>query len=129
MSKADAKIPETTADLARTFPFYEEGKVPQYHRYHAEVSYLDELPLIWGKQWGAQGIGRLREVAMVKPTMTEVRKLYEEDSAFFVFDGNTPDLELMQAQHLSLARTYEKLGSRSTTSSGRTIRRALPTGR
>ena len=41
--------------------------MPQYHRYHAEVSYLDELPLIWGKKWGAQGIGRLREVAMVKP--------------------------------------------------------------
>ena len=86
----------TTANVSRRFPFYEEGKVPQYHRYHAEVSYLDELPLIWGKPWGAQGIGRLREVAMVQPTATEVRKLYEQDSAFFVFNGVTPDLELMQ---------------------------------
>ena len=76
----------------RNFPFYEEGKVPQYQRYHAEVSFLDELPLIWGKRWGAQGIGRLREVAMVKPTETEVRKLYEEASAYFVFNGITPDL-------------------------------------
>ncbi len=97
-------------DSLRQFPFYEEGKVPQYHRYHAEVSYLDELERIWGKPWGAQGIGRLREVAMVKPTETEVKELYEQDSSFFVFNGITPDLELMQEQHLDLARTYEDLG-------------------
>ena len=100
----------TTANVLTRFPFYEEGKVPQYHRYHAEVSYLDELTLIWGKPWGAQGIGRLREVAMVQPTATEVRKLYEQDSAFFVFNGVTPDLELMRAQHRSLATLYESLG-------------------
>src|SRR5690349_11636888 len=99
-----------TKSLAGTFPFYEEGKVPQYQRYHAEVSYLDELPLIWGKRWGAQGIGRLREVAMVKPTETEVRKLYEQDSAYFVFNGITPDLALMQEQHHNLAALYESLG-------------------
>jgi hypothetical protein len=47
---------------------------------------------------------------MVRPTESEVRKLYEEDSAFFVFNGTTPNLQLMQEQHLNLARTYEKLG-------------------
>ena len=104
-------VAETSdANALRSFPFYEEGKVPQYQKYHAKVSYLDELELIWGKRWGAQGIGRLREVAMVRPTETEVKKLYEEDSAFFVFNGTTPDLRLMQEQHLNLARTYEKLG-------------------
>lgn len=70
---------ELAASTLHSFPFYEEGKVPQYHKYHAKVSYLDELELIWGKRWGAQGIGRLHEVAMVRPTETEVRKLYEED--------------------------------------------------
>src|SRR5215813_1613626 len=101
--------PAKEAKLSQ-FPFYEKGKVPQYHKYHGAVSYLDELELIWGKRWGAQGIGRLREVAMVRPTDTEVKKLYEQDSAFFVFDGKTPDLALMQEQHLDLARTYERLG-------------------
>jgi N-dimethylarginine dimethylaminohydrolase len=94
----------------RDLPYYEPGKVPQYHRYHAEVSYLDELPLIWGKNWGAQGIGRLREVAMVKPTETEVLQLYEQDSAFFVFNGVTPDLALMRRQHENLMRLYDSLG-------------------
>lgn len=92
------------------FPFYKEGAVPQYHRYHAEVSYLDELERIWGRRWGAQGIGRLREVAMVKPTESEVLALYEEDPAFFVFNGATPDLGLMLEQHQRLARLYEDLG-------------------
>ena len=106
---ATASAETSDANALRSFPFYEEGKVPQYQKYHAKVSYLDELELIWGKRWGAQGIGRLREVAMVKPTETEVKKLYEEDSAFFVFNGTTPNLRLMQEQHLNLARTYEKL--------------------
>jgi hypothetical protein len=105
-----ASAEKADASTLHSFPFYAEGKVPQYHKYHANVSYLDELELIWGKRWRAQGIGRLREVAMVRPTETEVRKLYEEDSAFFVFNGTTPDLQLMQEQHLNLARTYEKLG-------------------
>jgi hypothetical protein len=105
-----ASAEKADASTLHSFPFYAEGKVPQYQKYHANVSYLDELELIWGKRWRAQGIGRLREVAMVRPTETEVRKLYEEDSAFFVFNGTTPDLQLMQEQHLNLARTYEKLG-------------------
>jgi N-dimethylarginine dimethylaminohydrolase len=108
--KTGGKDREASADSLAAFPFYEEGKVPQYQRYHAEVSYLDELERIWGKRWGAQGIGRLREVAMVRPTETEVRKLYEEDSAFFVFNGDTPNLELMQKQHRALADLYESLG-------------------
>jgi len=100
----------SVAESFDDFPYYEEGKVPQYQRYHAEVSYLDELERIWGKPWGAQGIGRLREVAMVKPTESEVLKLYEQDSSFFVFNGITPNLELMQEQHAGLAKTYESLG-------------------
>ncbi len=80
---ATASAETSDASSLRDFPFYEEGKVPQYHKYHAKVSYLDELELIWGKRWGAQGIGRLREVAMVRPTESEVRKLYEEDLRLF----------------------------------------------
>ena len=106
----DAQDKPSVGETFKDFPYYEEGKVPQYHRYHAEVSYLDELERIWGKPWGAQGIGRLREVAMVKPTEAEVLALYEQDSAFFVFNGITPDLDLMRAQHEGLIKLYESLG-------------------
>ena len=110
MTDGDKGGQPSVAESFDDFPYYEEGKVPQYQRYHAEVSYLDELERIWGKPWGAQGIGRLREVAMVKPTESEVLKLYEQDSSFFVFNGITPNLELMQEQHAGLAKTYESLG-------------------
>ena len=76
---------ESDASLLRRFPFYEEGKVPQYHKYHSKVSYLDELELIWGKSWGAQGIGRLREVAMVRPTETENAGNYTKKIRRFLF--------------------------------------------
>ena len=93
----------------RDFPFYEEGKIPS-----PQISFEDFLPrlaqLIWGKRWGAQGIGRLREVAMVRPTEFEVRKLYEEDSAFSFQRHHTETAAQVQEQHLNLARTYEKLG-------------------
>ena len=65
-------------------------------------------PPPWGKRWGAQGIGRLREVAMVRPTETEVKKLYEEDSRSWSSTAR-PRTSAMQQQHLDLARTYERL--------------------
>src|SRR5215831_17852915 len=102
---APAMAEKPDANALRSFPFYEEGKVPQYQKYHAKVSYLDELELIWGKRWGAQGIGRLREVAMVRPTETEVKKLYEEDSAFFMRRSQRSGLSRGQSgSHLLLDR-------------------------
>ncbi len=92
------------------FPFYEPNKPPQYYKYHNEVSYLDELEKIWGKRWGAQGIGKLREVVVVKPTEVEVNPLYDQDPAYFVFNGTKPDLELMQKQHEGMVSVYKKLG-------------------
>ena len=81
------------------YPYYEAGRPPRYYRYHQEVDFLDELELIWGKRWGAQGIGRLREVAVIRPTEVEVDPLFEEDPAYFMFDGTVPDLKLMQEEH------------------------------
>ena len=42
---ATAVAEKSDANALRSFPFYEEGKVPQYQKYHAKVSYLDELEL------------------------------------------------------------------------------------
>jgi N-dimethylarginine dimethylaminohydrolase len=92
------------------FPGYRPGSVPQYADYHEEVDYLDEVERIWGKRWGAQGIGRLREVAMSPPTEVETLPLYDEDPAFFAYGGALPDLGLMQEQHARLAETYRSLG-------------------
>jgi N-dimethylarginine dimethylaminohydrolase len=97
------------SELSR-FPGYRPGCVPQYADYHAEVDFLDELEAIWGRRWGAQGIGRLRTVAMSTPTQVETLELYDADPAFFVYDGVLPDLERMREQHAGLAATYRSLG-------------------
>ncbi len=102
---------ETAApDALSDYPFYEKGKPPQYYKYHAEVDYLDELERIWGKRWGAQGIGRLREVAVIRPTEVEVDPLFERDPSFFNFDGVLPNLSKMQEQHEEMVRVYRENG-------------------
>jgi N-dimethylarginine dimethylaminohydrolase len=106
---SDITLERSQTPLSR-FPGYRPGSVPQYARYHAEVDFLDELEAIWGRRWGAQGIGRLRTVAMSTPTEVETLELYDEDPAFFVYDGVLPDLELMREQHAGLAETYRQLG-------------------
>lgn len=94
----------------RSFPGYRPGSVPQYAAYHAEVDFLDEIEAIWGKRWGAQGIGRLREVALSPPTEVETLPLYDEDPAFFVYGGELPDLGKMREQHAALMEAYRSLG-------------------
>jgi N-dimethylarginine dimethylaminohydrolase len=95
-------------DLGR-FPGYRRGSPPQYAEYHAEVDFLDEIEAIWGQRWGAQGMGRLRQVAMSPPTEVEVLDEYVDDPAFFIYDGQLPDLRKMREQHAGLMRTYRDL--------------------
>jgi N-dimethylarginine dimethylaminohydrolase len=65
------------------YPDYEPGKAPKTEVLQ-EISYLDELERIWGKNWGSQGIGKLREVALIRPTEHEVNPLWERNREFFL---------------------------------------------
>ena len=112
---------ETALDLT-VFPGYRPGAVPQYAEYHAEVDFLDELEAIWGERWGAQGIGRLRRVALSPPTEVETRPEYDEAPEFWLYGGKNarngkgmyagklPDLGKMRDQHAGLMDTYRSLG-------------------
>ena len=101
---------QSAFDSLSVFLFYEKDKPPRYYKYHSEVDYLDEIEKISGKKWGAQGIGRLREVAVIKPTEVEVDPLFERDPTFFNFDGNSPSLSKMQEQHEGMVKTYRDDG-------------------
>ena len=98
------------ADPLSEYPFYERGKPPQYYKYHSDIDYLEEVERIWGKKWGAPGIGRLREAAVIKPTEVEVDPLFERDPSFFNFDGALPNLKKMQDQHTGMVRVYRENG-------------------
>jgi N-dimethylarginine dimethylaminohydrolase len=91
-------------------PAYRKDSPPQYLGYHEEVDFLDEIEAVWGQRWGAQGIGRLRQVAMSPPTEVEVLPEYDEHRSFFLYGGDLPDLELMREQHQGLMDTYRGLG-------------------
>src|SRR5207245_388503 len=87
---------QPTAHELTRFPGFVSGHVPQYSEYHEEVDFLDELEAIWGERWGAQGIGRLRKVAMTTPLEVEVLPLYEQEPASFLYVGRLPDVGTMR---------------------------------
>ncbi len=89
------------------YPFYEPNRPPNYQRYHRDVSYLDELEACWGKKWGAAGIGRLREVAMVRPTDYETDPVFKEDPVYFMSDVRDADIDEIKRCHDRLIAAFE----------------------
>ncbi len=64
-----------------------------------ETDFYDEVEQIWGKRWGAEGIGRLREVLVSRPTENETRAEYEKEWQYYYSSskGNA-DLSKLQEQ-------------------------------
>jgi len=94
------------------YPDYEAGKPPRVEKLQ-QFSYLDELERIWGKQWNAQGIGKLREVALIKPTGHEANLLWAKDPVFFLMRQGVIDQEaltLLFNQHEAYARVLKENG-------------------
>ena len=92
------------------YPDYEPGKPPRTEVLE-QFSYLDELPRIWGKRWGSQGIGRLREVALVAPTEHETDPLWAKDPTFFLLRHAAKiDLDLLCRHHEAYAQTLRDCG-------------------
>ncbi|MEM4315906.1 MAG: arginine deiminase family protein [Nitrososphaerota archaeon] len=93
------------------FPFYEPRIPPKYYEYHEKVDFLDELEKIWGKQWGAQGIGKLREVGMIRPLELETDPIFLEDPEFFqIHEYELPKWDLMIEQWDTLVKTLKENG-------------------
>ena len=66
------------------YPDYRPGRPPDLLRLH-KATFLDEYPAIWGREWGGcQGIGRLRDVGLVRATDREQNPLWERDPAYFL---------------------------------------------
>ena len=97
------------------YPFYEPGRPLNHAKYH-QVSYLDELEATWGKKWGAQGLGKLREVAAIKPTKWDFHPVFRMDPQFFLTRQGDPfrttevDLQKVKECHSNLVRVLESEG-------------------
>ncbi len=72
-----------TASL-KAYPDYQPGEPPHLLNLHRH-SYFEEYEKIWGRRWGAMGIGRLRTVGLVKPDPTwEAHPFWQSDPNFFL---------------------------------------------
>jgi len=67
----------------KQYPDYRPSQPPDLLKI-AGASYLDEFQSVWGRQWGAMGIGRLREVGLSKPLHWETEDFFTQDANFFL---------------------------------------------
>jgi len=72
-------------------PFYEPGMLARVDLWH-RVDYSDELEITWGKNWGASGIGKLREGAVCRITEWMASPFIQLDS-LFIARGRKRDLK------------------------------------
>ncbi len=93
------------------YPDYVPGKPPQLDALH-RISYLDELERTWGKRWGSQGIGPLREVGLIKADpVYEGHPFFRSHPDFFLLRHNpNPDMALFLEHQAAYARLLEQQG-------------------
>src|SRR5437867_871480 len=65
------------------YPDYVPGLPAQAYKLE-EFSYQDELVRVWGKPWGSQGIGKLRETVLSMPTENEINGLWARAPEYFL---------------------------------------------
>ena len=84
--------------VLETLPWFEPGKPLRNYMLH-ETDFYDEVEQIWGRRWGAEGIGTLREVLVSRPTENETRPEYAEEWQYYYSSaaGNA-DLGRLRAQ-------------------------------
>jgi N-dimethylarginine dimethylaminohydrolase len=95
-----------------TLPWFEPGKPLRNHMLH-ETDFYDEVEQIWGRRWGAEGIGTLREVLVSRPTENETRPEYAQEWQYYYSSaaGNA-DLGRLQAQFDAYYQVLEDNGVR-----------------
>jgi N-dimethylarginine dimethylaminohydrolase len=109
--------PRTEADhdesaVVSELPWFEPGKPLRNWMLH-ETDFADEVEQIWGKPWGAEGIGRLREVIVSRPTENETRDEYAKEwQYYYSSSAGNADLGRLQAQFDEYYATLEANGVR-----------------
>src|SRR3954452_8249031 len=99
-------------EVLETLPWFERGKPLRNFMLH-ETDFYDEVDQIWGRRWGAEGIGTLREVLVSRPTENETRPEYAEEWQYYYSSAaGTADLGRLQAQFDEYYATLEAHGVR-----------------
>ena len=98
--------------VLESLPWFEPGKPLRNYMLH-ETDFVDEVEQIWGRPWGAEGIGTLREVLVSRPTENEIRPEYAREWQYYYSSaaGNA-DLGKLQAQFDEYYAVLEEHGVR-----------------
>ena len=89
-------------------PFYEPGLPVRADLWH-RVDYLDEYDLTWGKKWGASGIGKLKELAVSRPTEYDFHMFMKQDTSQFGWT-TTAKLDKWQEEHDNFVKVLRENG-------------------
>ncbi|MGI0078183.1 MAG: dimethylarginine dimethylaminohydrolase family protein [Nitrososphaerales archaeon] len=85
-------------NVLKKLPWFESGK-PLHNWMLHEIDFYDEVEKIWGKRWGAEGIGKLREVLVSRPTENETREEYSREWQYYYSSASgNADLSKLQEQ-------------------------------
>lgn len=98
--------------VLETLPWFETAKPLRNFMLH-ETDFYDEVEQIWGRRWGAEGIGTLREVLVSRPTENETRPEYAREWQYYYSSaaGNA-DLGRLQGQFDGYYQALEDNGVR-----------------
>lgn len=98
--------------VLKGLPWFEPGKPLRNWMLH-EIDFYDEVEKIWGRKWGAEGIGKLREVLVSRPTENETREEYAKEWQYYYSSaaGNA-DLNRLQGQFDEYYNILKKNGVR-----------------
>jgi N-dimethylarginine dimethylaminohydrolase len=91
-------------------PWFDSGQ-PLHNWMLHETDFYDEVEQVWGHRWGAEGLGKLREVLVSRPTENETRPEYAREWQYFYSSaaGNA-DLGRLQAQFDEYYEVLERNG-------------------
>jgi N-dimethylarginine dimethylaminohydrolase len=106
-----AEVRKKTFNLS-AMPGYVRGEPPAIETWH-NIDAKAIYPKIYGRDFGANGIGRLREVALIDITSHERFVAYDQDPAYFPQMGlshNELDTQKMRDQSLAYEAALEAAG-------------------
>jgi N-dimethylarginine dimethylaminohydrolase len=93
-------------------PTFVKGSAPKSWLFHDEITWESEVEGCYGKRWGNQGIGRLREVIVTRPSENEFLDLFFDDSAGYMeqWTPDRPDPDVWYEQYEMLKKNYRDNG-------------------
>jgi N-dimethylarginine dimethylaminohydrolase len=94
--------------LVEDIPFYEPGRPPRVDLWH-RIDYLDEYDLTYDKKWGASGIGKLKEMAVIRPTEQDFH-IFEKQDPIFMRRPKLANLEKWQKEHDGMVQALRDEG-------------------